>query len=144
MHRTDLDVPVRDLADRDDVEHLLRDFYGRVLQDPLLRHVFVDVVHMDLEAHLPVITDFWQRVLFGLEGYDGSVMAVHRRVHSRVALTEEHFARWLALWREAVDAGFTGPVADTAVAHARRMAAVFLRELTRPRSVLQVVPSGRR
>jgi hemoglobin len=134
-----------DIGGRDDIERLLREFYGRAFDDPLLRHVFVDVVHMDLEGHLPRIVAFWDKVLFNVGTYDGRVMAVHRQVHHRVALTPAHFTRWLALWRESLDALFSGPVTEQADAHARRMAAVFLRDLTEPRRSLPLVtPAGRR
>lgn len=118
-----------DLTDRADLELLLRDFYSRVFADELLRHVFVDIVQMDLEQHLPVIVGFWEKVLFDLGSYDGQVMDVHRRVHRRVPLTHEHFSRWLELWRQSLDACFAGPVTEQADVHARRMAAVFLRQL---------------
>lgn len=132
-----------DLAERTDVEAVLRAFYERAFDDPLLGHVFCDVVHMDLEAHLPVITDFWVKVLFDVGTYSGRTMEVHRRVHRLTPLTEQHFARWLQLWDDAVGR-YEGPVAAAAVAHAHRMAAVFLRNLqagqTPPRS-LPVVPA---
>lgn len=118
-----------DLSTRKDLEHLLRTFYVRALDDPLLRHVFIDVVDLDLEAHLPRITDFWQVVLFNTGTYDGRAMEVHRRIHQRVPLTKAHFTRWLELWREAVTDHYAGPIADQAVVHATRMAAVFLRSL---------------
>jgi hemoglobin len=130
---------VPDIAGRADLELLLRDFYGRAFEDPLLRHVFVDVVHMDLEEHLPVIVAFWDKVLFDVGGYDGRVMAVHREVHRRVALTGAHFTRWLQLWRESLDAHFAGPVTEEADEHARRMAAAFVRNLTEPRRSLPLV-----
>lgn len=128
-----------DIRGREDLELLLRDFYGRAFADPLLRHVFVDVVHMDLEGHLPLLVAFWDKVLFDVGGYDGRVMAVHREVHRKVPLTGAHFARWLQLWRESLDAHFCGPVAEQADVHARRMASVFLRNLTEPRRSLPVV-----
>jgi hemoglobin len=121
---------VNDLRGRADLELLLREFYGRAFEEPLLGHVFVDVVRMDLEEHLPVIVDFWEKVLFNTGTYSGQAMAVHRRVHRRVPLTGEHFTRWLHLWRESLDARFSGPVAEQADQHARRMASVFLRNLT--------------
>ena len=137
---TRLPTPSRaDIADRADLDDLLRDFYVRAFDDPLLRPVFVDVVHMDLEAHLPVIVDFWQKVLFDEGTYNGRVMAVHRHIHRLSPLTEAHFARWLRLWREAIDRSFSGPVAEAAVGHAERMAAVFLRNLTAPPRELPVV-----
>jgi hemoglobin len=133
-------TPLHDIATRDDLESLLRSFYGRAFADPLLRHVFVDVVHMDLESHLPVIADFWQKVLFNTGPYSGRTMDVHRRIHRRVPLTDVHFDRWLALWREAVNDTFDGPVADRAVAHATRMAAVFSRELNQKHAVGRTLP----
>lgn len=54
----------RDLADRDDVEVLVRRFYTRAFADPLLGPIFHDIAQMDLEARLPVMCDFWQTVLF--------------------------------------------------------------------------------
>jgi hemoglobin len=131
---------VQDLASRSDLELLLRDFYDRCFRDDLLRHVFLDVVAMDLDEHLPKIVDFWQKVLFDTGTYDGRVMEVHRRVHRLIPLTAEHFSRWLALWRASLDAGFAGPVTEQADAHARRMAAVFLRNLTEPARSLPLVP----
>ena len=53
-----------DLTGRDDVEVLVRNFYARAFADPLLSPIFVDVVRIDLDAHLPVMCDFWQTVLF--------------------------------------------------------------------------------
>lgn len=140
-------MPSPDLTTRDDLDRLLRDFYERAFRDPLLRHVFVDVVHMDLEAHLPVITDFWEKVLFDTGTYSGSAMRVHRRVHDRVPLTAEHFTTWLRLWRASLDASFAGPSTEAADDHARRMARTFLRNLTEPARSLPVVPqtvTGRR
>ena len=133
-------MPETDLAGRADLERLLRDFYRRAFADPLLRHVFVDVVQMDLEAHLPVLADFWEKVLFDTGRYSGSTMAVHRRVHRLVPLTEEHFATWLRLWRHSLHDGFAGPVADAADLHAQRMAKAFLRALSQPPRSLQITP----
>ena len=138
-----------DLAGAEDLEVLLEAFYRRVLDDDVLRPVFVDVMQLDLERHLPVITAFWEKVLFQTGGYRGQAMEVHRRIHARVPLTAEHFQRWLELWHENLRASFSGPVADRAAAHAERMAAVFLRTLTRPgrsgptRPALSLTPVAR-
>ena len=135
---------MRDLATRDDLEGLLRAFYRRAFADPVLGHVFVDVVQMDLEDHLPRITAFWERVLLGTGAYAGRPMAVHLDVHRRVALTPEHFARWLDLWRATVRDRHAGPVADEAVAHAERTAVGFQRGLGQPEPPrsLPVLPSS--
>lgn len=127
---------MRDIACRADLDELLRAFYGQALADPVLRPVFVDEMHLDLDVHLPVIADFWEQVLFRTGSYSGATMDVHRRVHERIPLSATHFDRWLELWQRTVDELHAGPVAELAKARAGRMASVFLRNLSTP-------PAGR-
>lgn len=118
-----------DITDRRDIEGLLRAFYDDVFGDALLRPIFVDIAHMNLEAHLPVLGDFWEKVLFDTAVYNGKAMEVHRRLHRRVTLTAEHFDRWVAIWGRTVDAEFAGPVAEQAKGHAARIAVAIQRNL---------------
>ena len=119
-----------DIAGVDDVEALVVDFYRRAFADPLLGPVFLDVARMDLPAHLPAMRDFWMTVLFRAGRWSGNALEPHRALHARVALTEEHFARWLALWRATVTERHTGPVADRAVLQAERIAGSLQRRLS--------------
>jgi len=118
-----------DIRERADLDGLLRAFYARVFDDPLLARIFVDVAHMDLEEHLPTIGDFWEKVLFNTAVYNGRAMEVHRRLHRREPLTAAHFARWVQLWDDTVDARHDGPVAELAKAHAARIAVAIQRNL---------------
>lgn len=122
--------PIRhDLRDRSDVETLVREFYRRAFADPLLGPVFVDVAHMDLSAHLPIMCDFWETVLFRAGTYRRNAFAVHVDLHRRVALTSTHFAQWLALWTQTVDELYAGPVAERAKTQAARIAGSIHRRL---------------
>ena len=47
-----------DLANRGDVEALLRHFYGQVLVDDTLAEPFAEIRINGLESHLPVMCDF--------------------------------------------------------------------------------------
>lgn len=118
-----------DITNRRDIDGLLRAFYDDVFGDALLSPIFVDIAHMDLEAHLPVLGDFWEKVLFDSAVYNGRAMEVHRRLHRRVPLTAEHFNRWVAIWGQTVDAEFAGPVAEQAKGHAARIAIAIQRNL---------------
>ncbi len=118
-----------DIRDRADLDGLLRAFYARVFDDPLLARIFVDVAHMDLEEHLPAIGDFWEKVLFNTAVYHGRAMEVHRRLHRREPLTAAHFARWVQLWDDTVDAHHNGRVAELAKTHAARIAVAIQRNL---------------
>jgi hemoglobin len=114
-----------DIEDRADCERLVRAFYGRTLTDPVLGFIFNDVAHLDLEAHVPVITSFWETILLGAHTYAGGAFAKHADLHHKVPLRAGHFERWLFLWRMTVDELFAGPRADEAKSHANRVARAF-------------------
>ncbi|MET7771690.1 group III truncated hemoglobin [Nocardia sp. NPDC005366] len=123
-----------DLTTRDDVEALLRDFYGRALTDEVLAIPFTELREAGLESHLPVMCDFWETVLFGAKSYRRSALAAHTRLHEQHPLTTAHFQRWLALWIEVVHERHSGPFAARAVVQASRMARAMNRRITGDRT----------
>jgi hemoglobin len=114
-----------DIANRSDCERVVRAFYARALADPIIGFIFVDVAQLDLEAHVPRITSFWETVLLGRQTYSGGAFAPHAALHARVRLRRGHFERWVWLWATTVDEHFAGPVAERAKAHAVRVARAF-------------------
>ena len=118
-----------DITDRADCERLVRAFYARALTDPMIGYLFTDVAHLDLEAHVPQITSFWETILLGAQSYGGGAFAVHASLHRKAPLRGGHFERWLVLWHETVDELFAGPRAELAKAHADRVARAFHRRL---------------
>ena len=135
--------PVRDIEDRADCERLVRAFYRRAMDDPMIGFLFVDVAHLDLEAHVPVIASFWETILLGAGSYRGGAFRPHAALHARVGLRGGHFERWLALWRATVDELFAGPRAEQAKAHAERVARAFharLRDVPSPRDPVAAPP----
>lgn len=120
-----------DVADRADIEALLRRFYGRVLVDDLLAEPFSKVREVTgLDAHIPVMADFWETMLFHVRRYHGRVQDVHGRVHDRTALSSPHFIRWLTTWYDTVDGMYHGPFAERAKRQAARIAWSMHRALT--------------
>lgn len=119
----------RDIETRDDCERLVRAFYTRAFDDEIIGWLFTDVARLDLEAHVPQITSFWETVLLGERTYVGSPFAPHVDLHAKVGLKSGHFGRWLALWGATVDDLFAGEKADLAKAHALRVAQAFYRRL---------------
>jgi hemoglobin len=116
---------LRDIEDRADCERLVRAFYGRALTDPMIGYLFVDVAKLDLEAHVPAITSFWETILLGARSYGGGAFAPHAALHGRSPLRAGHFQRWLTLWAATVDELFAGERAELAKAHALRVARAF-------------------
>lgn len=121
---------MNDLRSRDDIEALLRRFYGRVLEDDTLAEPFTEVRARGLNSHLPVMCDFWETVLFRAGLYKGSALTAHRHVHQRAPLSGRHFVRWLTTWHDTVDEMYCGPAADRAKVQAVRIAWAMHRRLT--------------
>jgi hemoglobin len=114
-----------DIQDRADCERLVRAFSGRAMTDPVIGFIFSDVARLDLEAHVPRITGFWETILLGAPSYRGGAFRPHAELNTRVRLRAGHFDRWLWLWRMSVDEQFAGERAELAKAHAARVAAAF-------------------
>lgn len=120
---------VEDLTGRDDVELLLWRFYGKALSDPVLAEPFAELRVKGLRSHIPVMSDFWETVLFRAGLYHGSALIAHRQLHARHPLSAPHFVRWLTLWTETVDELFQGPYAERAKLQAGRIAKAMHRRL---------------
>ena len=119
----------QDIETRADLELLLTDFYKIAPNDAEIGHHFDGV---DLAAHLPVIVDFWEKVLFGKAVYFGNPLAVHQILHAKSPLTPEHFRRWVEIFQEIVDALFAGKTADDAKLRAKMIAHSLNQNLSRP------------
>ena len=114
-----------DLASREDIVALTSTFYTRAFADEMLGPIFTDIAKMDLDAHLPVICDFWENILFRTGVYRGGAFAPHVILNQQVRLDWPKFARWLEIWTGTVDDLFAGPHAETAKRHAEGVAQAF-------------------
>jgi hemoglobin len=118
-----------DIRSRKDLEHLMRSFYTTVIDDAVIGYLFTEVAQIDLKKHLPVIVDFWETVVFGVQRYTGNPMSIHHALHTKSPLRAEHFERWLTIFCAAVDADFSGTNAERIKARARSIAAVMSAKL---------------
>jgi hemoglobin len=118
-----------DLDDRTEIAEMVRRFYADVAQDDLLGPIFNVVARVDWSEHLPKLAAFWCRALLSIPGYEGNPYRVHQLVHGRQAFTAAHFERWLDLFHETLDLGWSGPNVEKAKALARRVAEVHCRQL---------------
>jgi len=118
-----------DITTRADCERLVRAFYGRAMSDAILGFLFVDVAKLDLESHVPRITDFWETILLGAQRYSGGAFRPHAELNAKAPLRPGHFERWLHLWRTTVDELFAGPTAELAKAHADRVGRAFYQRI---------------
>ena len=116
---------VHDIETRADCERLVRSFYGRALTDSVIGWLFTDIAKIDLEAHIPRITNFWETILLDAQSYGGGAFRPHLELNFKTPLKRGHFERWLYLWHETVDELFVGEHAELAKSHATRVATAF-------------------
>lgn len=100
---------MQDVETRKDLEMALSAFYKKVFADDVISYFFTDVVPLDLELHLPVITDFWEAVIFGRHSYRKNVMEVHQHISAKSSIEKKHLDRWVLLFTQTVDEYFDGP-----------------------------------
>ena len=98
------------------IEALVDRFYDRIQVHPTLGPVFNAAVE-DWDEHKRLLVDFWSSIALGTKRYRGNPMAAHRPHPIR----EEHFAHWLALWREVAEAELPPEHAQRLIGHADRI-----------------------
>lgn len=114
-----------DINSTQDVRTLVDSFYDKVSRDDLLAPVFKDFAHVDWATHLPIMYRFWESMLFGAGTYEGAPFPKH----AVLQVGKEHFARWLKLFVETVNALFTGPKAEEAKGRAASIADTFAQRM---------------
>ena len=118
-----------DLDSRENIAFFVDCFYQRLLADEQLAPIFVDVAEVDLLVHLPHIKDYWCKLLLGDKTYQRHTMDIHRQLHVKRPLQADDFQRWLAFFKETVDAHFVGERAHRAKQVAAAIAANMERAL---------------
>lgn len=116
---------IREIFCRDDLEELLTVFYSRLLEDESLRHFFTTVIPLDMAHHLPLITDFWEAVVFGRHTYSKNVMAVHQHINHLSTIQPEHLDKWVMVFNQTLDALFVGTNAELMKQRAQSIATLM-------------------
>ncbi len=111
-----------DINSRKDIEHLVNEFYAKVLKDDKIGFFFNKIADIDWEKHFPIMYDFWETILFDTMEYKGNPMTKHIVLSKKEPMTSEHFERWLMLWNETVNEHFMGNRATEAIKRAEMIA----------------------
>ncbi|HEX5234762.1 MAG TPA: group III truncated hemoglobin [Silvibacterium sp.] len=104
--------------DEKSIASLVDRFYARVRQDDLLGPVFNEAIGDHWAKHLATLTDFWTSVLLASGRYKGNPMMTHLAIQQ---MDEQHFSRWIALWRETTAEVFGPEISAALVAKAEMM-----------------------
>jgi hemoglobin len=85
------------------VRALVEAFYRRVDDDPLLGPIFARELTGRWDEHLAKMTTFWSSLVLGSKQYRGNVQEAHRPLEG---IEPQHFARWLSLFLNTVEARY--------------------------------------
>ncbi len=99
---------MKDIESRADLELLTSKFYNRLLTDENINYIFTDVAKINLEEHLPIITDFWELSIFHTGNYRNNPMQIHMELNDKKQLTSAQFDIWLQHFNSTTDDLFTG------------------------------------
>ena len=116
----------KDITSRADIEQLVTQFYDAVKKDDTIGFIFTEVVPVNWEHHIPLITDFWESILLDNPVYTKNAMEVHYALNNKLPLQKEHFSRWVLLFCAAADDLFEGKTAALAKTRARSIASLML------------------
>ncbi len=101
-----------DINTKTDIYNIVDSFYKRLLKDPAIGFFFTDIANIDIETHLPQVTNFWAFQVLGEIGYKGDMYNSHKHIHQQSGLRQEHFDWWLVLFKQAVDLHAAGENAE--------------------------------
>lgn len=117
---------MKDITTNDDIKLLVDTFYAEAQKEELIGPVFERFIK-DWDEHHIKLYQFWRTVILKQSAYRAKPV----QMHFEMELTQEHFDRWLVIWKATVDNLFAGENADVAKFRGGKMAAAFLEIIDR-------------
>lgn len=122
----------KDIESREDIEIFLKRFYDAVIKDPTIGIIFTKVAPLNLDHHIPLITDFWETILLDNPLYKKNAMEVHYQLNKIFPLQKKHFDAWLQLFNLILIDMYAGPVTELAKKRAAGIAALMQLKMNNP------------
>ncbi len=99
---------MKDIQDQADLYFLVDAFYEKLLADNSINYIFIDVVKIKIEEHLPILVTFWSQAILGTGGYTNNLTDIHLKIDKLQHLSPQLFDIWLSHFYLSVDENFTG------------------------------------
>lgn len=85
---------------KEHIECLVTHFYHKVQNDELLGPIFNNVAKVNWDEHIPLLCKFWNNIMLKSNEYHGNAYQKHVAIKAHISIHEEHFNRWLNLFKE--------------------------------------------
>ena len=115
----------KEIEDRNDLLFLMQQFYEKATKNETIGFFFTEVVHLNLEKHIPIITDFWEDIVFGTYKYKNNPMQVHKELYKKHTIENKHFEKWISIFTKTVDENFEGSNAEKIKQRATSIATIM-------------------
>lgn len=112
---------MRDIQNREDIKQMVDSFYDKVNKDEELSYIFNDFAKINWEKHLPIMYNFWGKILLGQGDYRGNPF----EKHIPLPVESRHFERWVKIFCENIDSQFRGEKAEETKLRAQSIAYIF-------------------
>jgi len=99
---------MKDVTERKDLDFIVKEFYIRILADDKISPVFTSNVKINWETHLPIISDFWENILWGGHKYQENILQKHLDFNDKIPFSKLHLERWLLHWKGTINNTFKG------------------------------------
>ena len=97
----DLDTPRN-------IDSFVASFYEKLLKDDIMAPIFLRDANIDVSAHLPTISLYWQKMLWGDRQYDTNMMKKHRAINVKKRFKTIHYQRWIGYFEQTAKEYFEG------------------------------------
>ena len=116
---------------RENIEHMVMNFYHRVLKDETVGPFFIAKLGDDMnnefwKPHLKLLVDFWASIALGNPSYRGNPFAPHMSLGE---LKRETFEQWLVLFYATLDEIYEPAAANQFKERSSIIAGNFMRNL---------------
>lgn len=119
----------KDIETRQDIELFIKVFYEKVKTNDTIGIIFTEIVPINWEHHISLITDFWESILLDNPVYKKNAMEVHYTLNKIFPLKKEHFDAWLDIFNHTIDIMYEGEKVIMAKKRAKSIAMLMLHKM---------------
>lgn len=111
-----------DKITENNIQEMVDSFYEKVLQDTLLRPIFINTIGEGAEKwepHLKTMYSFWSSLMLGTGRYNGNVFQKHKDLPT---FDHKLFDRWLDLFAQTACGLYIEEIANLYIIRSQRIA----------------------
>ncbi|OUS32143.1 hypothetical protein A9Q99_01690 [Gammaproteobacteria bacterium 45_16_T64] len=119
-----------DLDTVKNIDAFVHSFYQKLLDDEVMSPLFLKHAAIDVTEHLPTISLYWQKMLWGDTQYNNHMMSMHRKIDAKHTFNEQHYQRWLDYFKQTASESYDGFYTNKALRIAEKVVANMMKHIS--------------